>query len=57
MLLLTFEINLKSNYHIGAGYGKGFNLDSALLREAGGRAIIRGTMLTGLLRDGARRKK
>jgi CRISPR-associated protein Csx10 len=55
MLILTFEIKLKSNYHIGAGYGKGFNLDSALLREAGGRAIIRGTTVAGLLRDSARR--
>lgn len=55
MLVLQFEINFKSNYHFGAGFGKGFNLDSALLREADGKAVIRGTALSGLLRDGARR--
>lgn len=55
MLELTFEINLKSNYHVGAGYGRGFNVDSALLREADGTPVIRGTALTGLLRDGAHR--
>jgi len=55
MLVLTFKIKLKSNYHIGAGYGSGFNLDSALLREADGTPVLRGTTLAGLLRDGAYR--
>lgn len=53
MFTLTFEIILKSNYHIGAGYGMGFNVDSALLRETDGTPVIRGTTLTGLLYGGA----
>ncbi len=54
-LTLTFEIALESNYHFGAGYGKGFSLDSALLREADGAPVLRGSGLAGLLRDGAYR--
>jgi CRISPR-associated protein Csx10 len=53
MLSLNFQIQFDSNYHIGAGYGKGFNIDSALLREADGTPVLRGTVLMGLLRDGA----
>ncbi|GAW27545.1 RAMP superfamily CRISPR-associated protein [Carboxydocella sp. ULO1] len=53
MLTLTFKIELRSNYHIGAGYGSGFNLDSALLREADGTPVLRGSTVAGLLRDGA----
>lgn len=52
---LTFEIAFTSNYHIGAGYGKGFNVDSAILREGDGSPVIRGSALVGLLRDGASR--
>jgi len=52
---LTFEITFRSNYHVGAGYGKGFNVDSAILREANGVPVIRGSALAGLLRDGAYR--
>lgn len=52
---LTFEIELKSDYHVGVGYGKGFNVDSAILREAGDAPVIRGSALAGLLRDGAYR--
>ncbi len=56
MYRFTFKIELKSNYHIGAGYGKGFGLDSALLTEADSDApVIRGSTLAGLLRDAARR--
>lgn len=55
MLTLTFEIRLEANYHVGAGYGQGFNLDSALLREADGTPVLRGSGLAGLLRDGAYR--
>lgn len=54
-LTLTFEITSVSNYHFGAGYGKGFNLDSALLREADGAPVLRGSGLAGLLRDGVYR--
>ncbi len=49
-LTLTFEITFASDYHVGAGYGKGFGLDSALLREADGRPALRGSTLAGLLR-------
>lgn len=55
MFTLIFEIKFTSNYHIGAGYGKGFGLDSALLREADGTPVIRGSTLAGLLRNGAYR--
>ena len=55
MPVLVFRIALKSNYHLGAGYGKGFGVDSALSREDDRRPVIRGTTLCGLLRDGARR--
>jgi len=51
MFILTFEIRLLSNYHSGAGYGKGFGLDSALLREADGTPVLRGSGLAGLFRD------
>ena len=54
-ITLTFEINLQSNYHVGAGYGKGFNVDSAILRDADGVPVIRGSALAGLLRGGAYR--
>ncbi len=50
-LKLTFDITFLSDYHVGAGYGKGFGLDSALLREADGRPVLRGSALAGLLRD------
>ena len=54
-ITLTFEITFRSNYHVGAGYGKGFNVDSAILRDADGTPVLRGTMLAGLLRNGAYR--
>jgi len=50
-LRLRFEIKLNSDYHVGAGYGRGTELDSALLRDADGVPVLRGTMLNGLLRD------
>lgn len=49
---LTFQIKLKSDYHISAGHGLGALVDSALLREADGVPVLRGTTLAGLLRDG-----
>ncbi|ADG06919.1 RAMP superfamily CRISPR-associated protein [Kyrpidia tusciae] len=52
MLTLTFEIEWISNYHVGAGHGKGFGVDSALLRDPDRTPILRGSMLAGLLRDG-----
>ncbi|MGC8950159.1 RAMP superfamily CRISPR-associated protein [Chloroflexus sp.] len=48
---LEFEIEFKSDYHIGAGYGLGLQVDSALLRDADGVPVIRGTVLAGLLRE------
>jgi len=52
---LTFKITFESNYHVGAGYGKGFGVDSALLREANGAPVLRGSAVAGLLRGGAYR--
>ena len=51
-LTLTFQIKMTSDYHVGAGYGRGTELDSALLRDADGVPVLRGTALNGLLRDG-----
>lgn len=53
MLTLTFRVEFRSNYHLGAGYGKGFATDSVLLRDADGKPVLRGTAVAGLLRDGA----
>lgn len=49
---LTFRIRLLSDYHVSAGHGKGALLDSALHRDADGIPVLRGTTITGLLRDG-----
>ena len=45
MLELIFKLKILSNYHVSAGYGKGFRLDSALLTEDGknGAPVIRGS--------------
>jgi|GEM_PF-580109 len=51
-LRLTFHIEMESDYHVGAGHGRGPFVDSALLRDADGLPVLRGTTLTGLLRDG-----
>ncbi len=51
-LKLTFKITLESDYHISAGHGKGALIDSALLRDGDDVPVIRGTTLSGLLRDG-----
>lgn len=49
---LTFEIELQSDYHSGAGYGLGSVVDAALLRDGDGIPVLRGTAVAGLLRDG-----
>ncbi len=49
---LTFKIQLHSDYHVSAGGGLGAGVDSALLRESDGVPVLRGTAVTGLLRDG-----
>ena len=51
-IFLKFEVEIHTDYHTGAGYGKGFNVDSAILREANGEPVIRGSTLAGLLRGG-----
>ncbi|MBN1920779.1 MAG: hypothetical protein JW892_06005, partial [Anaerolineae bacterium] len=53
VLRLTFELTLKSDYHIGAGYGLG-SIDSALHRDPDGVPVLRGTTLVGLFRDALR---
>ncbi len=50
---LTFKISLLSDYHIGAGHGKGI-VDSLLLKDNQSLPVIRGTTLSGLLRQGMR---
>ena len=47
---LDFEIILESDYHVGAGYGDGL-VDSILLRDGDGTPAIRGSAISGLLRD------
>jgi CRISPR-associated protein Csx10 len=51
---LKFAIELHSDYHISAGHGQGAALDSALQRDGDGVPSIRGTSITGLLREGLR---
>lgn len=47
---LPFEIEFLSDYHVGAGHGSGL-VDSSLLRDGDGMPVIRGSAITGLLRD------
>lgn len=49
-LELVFRISLHSDYHVGAGHGDGL-ADSILLRDGDGQPAIRGSTITGLLRD------
>lgn len=51
---LTFEITLSSDFHVGSGYRKGSEIDSALLREGDGRPALRGSLLGQLLRHAGR---
>lgn len=48
---LEFDIEFKSDFHIGAGHGLGLQVDSALLRDPDNVPVLRGTVLTGLLRE------
>jgi CRISPR-associated protein Csx10 len=50
-LKLTFKIEMQSDYHVGSGYGLRTEIDSALLRDASGTPVLRGSILSGLLRD------
>ncbi len=50
-LKMTFELRLKSDYHIGAGHGLGSVVDSALHRDVDGMPVLRGTTVSGLLRN------
>jgi CRISPR-associated protein Csx10 len=54
-LKLTFEITLRSDYHVDAGHGLGFGVDAALQRDADGVPVIRGSNIVGLLRGGLER--
>lgn len=51
---LTFELALRSDYHVGSGHGLGLGVDSALLRDADGKPVLRGTTLAALMREGLR---
>lgn len=52
--ILTFELTLQSDYHVGSGHRKGTEIDSALLREANGQPALRGSLLGQMLREAAR---
>ena len=52
---LTFELCLLSDYHIGSGHRLGVDVDSALLRDADQRPVLRGTTIGALVRDGLHR--
>ncbi len=54
-LELTFLLELRSDYHISAGHGLGPAIDSALHRDVDGVPVLRGTTITGLLRDSLHR--
>jgi CRISPR-associated protein Csx10 len=49
---LNFQLEIKTDYHIGAGHGVGAMVDSALQRDGDRVPVLRGTTLVGLLRDG-----
>jgi len=49
---LNFTLHIESDYHISAGHGLGAGVDSALQRDGDGVPVIRGTVLSGILRDG-----
>jgi CRISPR-associated protein Csx10 len=51
-LRLTFDITLRSDYHVDAGHGLGFGVDAALQRDADGVPVLRGSGIVGLLRGG-----
>jgi CRISPR-associated protein Csx10 len=53
-MTLTFKLELKSDFHVGAGHRRGTEIDSALLREHDGRPALRGSLLGQMLRDSAR---
>lgn len=52
---LEFTITFHSDFHVGAGHGLGLQVDSALLRDPDNIPVIRGTVITGLLRDSLRK--
>ena len=54
-LKLTFEITLRSDYHVDAGHGLGFGVDAALQRDADGVPVLRGSGIVGLLRGSLER--
>ena len=51
-ITLAFTLDLRSDYHVSAGFGAGALVDSALQRDVDGVPVLRGTTITGLLRDG-----
>jgi len=51
---LTFRIRLLSDYHSGSGHRAGQLVDSGLLRDFDDTPVLRGSKITGLLRDGLR---
>lgn len=50
-ILLEFEIEFKSDFHVGAGHGLGLEVDSALLRDPDHVMRITGTEIKGLLSE------
>lgn len=50
-ITLKFGIEFKSDFHVSAGHGLGLEVDSALLRDPDNVPVIRGTTLTGLMRE------
>lgn len=49
---LTFRIDLSADYHVGTGHGLGTEVDSALMRDSDNVPVLRGSTVSGLLRDG-----
>lgn len=50
-ITLRFEIEVLSDYHVGSGYGHGAQVDSTLFRDGDGTPVLRGSTVSGLLRD------
>lgn len=49
---LRFQLTLKSDYHLSAGFGLNSQVDSSLLRDGDQVPVLRGTTIEGILRDG-----
>jgi len=48
---ITYNVDFKSDYHIGSGFGIAGVVDDTLVKDAKGRLLIPGKTLKGIIRD------